>query len=200
MGTVSVSLPSDGETIEAADYNTPLNTIVNEINGNLDNNNIKSGAAISTAKLASDAGIIAGMIAADAVTPAKRSGGFFIGSTSITSTGNKVITGVGFTPKLICFLMSTEGAVASGANAGISIGFATSSSSRATVATTTRNANGGVGETLTSKAFTISTITAGGGSRSVNVEGDLVSMDSDGFTINVSTYNGTKTLVYVCFG
>lgn len=55
MANISVSLPSDGETIDAADYNTPINTIVNEINGNLDNSNIDSAAAISGSKLADDA-------------------------------------------------------------------------------------------------------------------------------------------------
>jgi hypothetical protein len=52
MGTVSVSLPSDGTTADVTDYNTPITTIVNEINGNLDNNNIKTGAAIDSAKIA----------------------------------------------------------------------------------------------------------------------------------------------------
>lgn len=52
MGTVSVNTPSDGETIDAADVTTPVNTIVNEINGNLDNANIASDAAISGSKLA----------------------------------------------------------------------------------------------------------------------------------------------------
>lgn len=52
MGNISVSLPSDGETIDAADYNTPINTIVNEINGELDNSNIASDAAIAGSKLA----------------------------------------------------------------------------------------------------------------------------------------------------
>jgi len=51
MGTVSVSLPSDGQTIDAADYNTPINTIVSEINGNLDNSNIASDAAIDRSKI-----------------------------------------------------------------------------------------------------------------------------------------------------
>jgi hypothetical protein len=52
MATISVSLPSDGETIDASDYNTPINTIVNEFNGNIDNNNIKSAAAIDGSKIA----------------------------------------------------------------------------------------------------------------------------------------------------
>lgn len=47
MGTVSVSLPSDGQTIDAADYNTPINTIVSEINGGLDENNLSDGSVTS---------------------------------------------------------------------------------------------------------------------------------------------------------
>jgi hypothetical protein len=65
MGTVSVSLPSDGTTADVTDVNTPITTIVNEINGNLDNNNIKSGAAIATSKLATDGGIVKGMLGTD---------------------------------------------------------------------------------------------------------------------------------------
>lgn len=67
MATISVSLPSDGETIDVSDYNTPITTIVNEINGNLDNNNISASAAIAGSKLATsgigNTQISAGMIA-----------------------------------------------------------------------------------------------------------------------------------------
>jgi len=52
MGQINVSLPSDGETADVADYNTPITTIVDEINGNLDNSNIDAAAAISGSKLA----------------------------------------------------------------------------------------------------------------------------------------------------
>lgn len=52
MGTVSTTLPSDGQTIDAADVNTPINAILSEFNGNIDNDNIKSAAAISGSKLA----------------------------------------------------------------------------------------------------------------------------------------------------
>lgn len=51
--SISVSLPSDGETANVADYNTPITTIVNAINGNLDNSNIIAGAAIDASKIAS---------------------------------------------------------------------------------------------------------------------------------------------------
>lgn len=52
MSTISVSLPADGSTADVADYNTPITTIVNAINGGLDNDNIATGAAISGTKLA----------------------------------------------------------------------------------------------------------------------------------------------------
>lgn len=52
MGIISLSLPSDGTTADASDVNTPFTTIANAINGNLDNANIASGAAISGSKLA----------------------------------------------------------------------------------------------------------------------------------------------------
>lgn len=45
----------DGAVADAADFTTPINTIINEINGNLDNSNIKSGANIAWSKLASSA-------------------------------------------------------------------------------------------------------------------------------------------------
>jgi len=53
MGIVTVSLVADGTTADVADVNTPINTIVTEINGNLDNNNIKAAAGIDPTKLAS---------------------------------------------------------------------------------------------------------------------------------------------------
>lgn len=43
MGVISVSLPSDGTNADVADYNTPINTIVNAINGNLDATNLAAG-------------------------------------------------------------------------------------------------------------------------------------------------------------
>lgn len=52
MGTITVSLPADGTTADVADYNTPITTIVNAINGGLDNANIVAGAAIAGSKLA----------------------------------------------------------------------------------------------------------------------------------------------------
>lgn len=54
MAEVNISLPADGQTADVADYNTPLNTLVNDYNGNIDNSNIATAAAIAGSKLADD--------------------------------------------------------------------------------------------------------------------------------------------------
>lgn len=64
MGVISLTLPTDGTTGDAADVNTPFNTIANEINGNLDNANIKSAAGIATSKIAADGGLTTSSVGA----------------------------------------------------------------------------------------------------------------------------------------
>jgi hypothetical protein len=51
MSGISLTLPSDGETIEAADVNVPFNAIASVINGGIDNANISnvSGAKLDAA-------------------------------------------------------------------------------------------------------------------------------------------------------
>ena len=61
MGTISVTVPNDGETIDASDVSTPINTIVNAINGNLDSNNI-AASGVATANIADDAVTAAKML------------------------------------------------------------------------------------------------------------------------------------------
>lgn len=51
MTTISLTLPADGQTIDASDVNTPLNTIASAINGGLDTNNIAPAAGITAAQL-----------------------------------------------------------------------------------------------------------------------------------------------------
>lgn len=92
MGTVSVSLPPDGTTADVADYNTPINTIVNEFNGNIDNANIKSGAAIATSKLADDAGIGTAKLADGGVTSRKLAPSVFRTALSYSMQSNSVET------------------------------------------------------------------------------------------------------------
>lgn len=54
MGLISPAQVSDGTTADASDVNSPINTIANEFNGNIDNANIKSAAAIDGSKIASN--------------------------------------------------------------------------------------------------------------------------------------------------
>src|SRR5690242_11567041 len=97
MGTISVSLPSDGTTADVADYNTPINTIVDEVNGNLDNDNIAAGAAIATSKLANDSGI----------NYAKLANGTVI--QSVTASFSAVATGTTVMPGDDTIPQNTEG-------------------------------------------------------------------------------------------
>lgn len=55
MGTISVSSITNGSSLDATVVSNNFSTVVNEFNGNIDNNNIKAGAAIATNKLASEA-------------------------------------------------------------------------------------------------------------------------------------------------
>ncbi len=53
MGLISPTQVTDGTTADASDVNNPINTIANEFNGNIDNANIKTAAAIDGTKIAS---------------------------------------------------------------------------------------------------------------------------------------------------
>lgn len=92
MANITVSLPADGDSIVAANYNTPVNTIVNEINGKLDNSNIASGAAIDGAKLANST-VDTNQLADEAVTSGKIDFGtsaliLYTGSGTVTTSGD----------------------------------------------------------------------------------------------------------------
>lgn len=54
MPLISPTLPNDGESIEAADVNTPIEAIINLINGNLDNDNIDSDANYIFGQISTD--------------------------------------------------------------------------------------------------------------------------------------------------
>lgn len=70
MTLVSLTLPNDGEDIDASDVNGPFNDIAQAINGNLDNSNIQTGANIDGAKLA-NATVDTAQLADGSVTNAK---------------------------------------------------------------------------------------------------------------------------------
>lgn len=69
MGLISVTNIADGTVIDANDVNSPINTIVNEVNGNLSEANLDN-SAVTTDKLA-DGAITTAKISNGAVTTAK---------------------------------------------------------------------------------------------------------------------------------
>jgi hypothetical protein len=52
MGLINITPVQDGTSPQASQVNNPLNTIVNEFNGNIDNNNIATNANIAGTKFA----------------------------------------------------------------------------------------------------------------------------------------------------
>lgn len=68
MGLISFTNISDGTTIDAADVNSPLNTIYNDYNGNIDSTNLADNA-VTTAKI-TDANITASKFGVGAITGA----------------------------------------------------------------------------------------------------------------------------------
>jgi hypothetical protein len=190
MALINITTPADGENADASDVASPLNTIVSEFNGNIDNANIKSGAAIATSKLASDAGIATGMIADAAVTVAKRSGGFKTGTLSPSTTGNFSITGVGFRPKLLVLItrVPSNAAIASG-GWGVTDG-------TTQYATFLRTASGSFGQLSYTDRIAVHMTSAS----ATDVEISYVSFDADGFTLNANVRSASRDFTWVAFG
>lgn len=119
----------------------------------------------------------------------------FVGSFTVpAATGNKAVTGVGFTPKAVIFWgqrVSADGATAS-ASAFPSLapywGMAISSTSRVVI---TWNDDLTVGVSSDDATKCIKHIT----NATTSFAADFVSMDADGFTVNFSTANATAYIV-----
>lgn len=84
--TPDVSGIADGGVADASDVLTPINTITNEINGNLDNSNIAASAGISGSKIAANS------VTADALTGTAL--GYAEITSSFTSTATPAVTDV----------------------------------------------------------------------------------------------------------
>lgn len=117
--------------------------------------------------------------------------------TTSTTTGNQGITGIGFQPDSIIFpsLYGSTTALSNAVNTANrnSIGFGISSSNRGF--SVSRNQNNGSTEFAgryqrTDKIWALFS----GTSAALVTEGDLVSMDSDGFTINWTTNSGSARI------
>lgn len=106
-----------------------------------------------------------------------------------TVTGNQAVTGVGFQPKAIIITLVPETADAADFNvsSSVSVGFGTSSSNRASIGKTQS------GVTMATRQNDTKIITLISGTTTI-YEADLVSLDVDGFTINIT--NATAATAY----
>lgn len=149
-------------------------------------------SAITTASLA-DSNVTTGKLAAAAVTPDKRSGGFAIGTVStgvLGSTGNSAITGLGFQPKLVRFTSLMPAGTVSGQ---LSVGAMTASAQFLA-------AVGDSSATSSRNSRTDACIGyLGAGLSTWNLVASYVSMDSDGFTINVSTASSSLPFAFEAY-
>lgn len=119
-----------------------------------------------------------------------------------SSTGNQAVTGLGFSPKALlfcnCLVGSTEETI--NANSHLGIGFAVSSSQRGAFASGGKDGNDVSEENSyleTDKCILQITPQT---SPVVKYSADFVSMDSDGFTINVTVASGSPEIFYLAIG
>lgn len=129
-----------------------------------------------------------------------KGGQFKAGSISQkTSTGNQAYTGVGFQP--VAELFASRDLVASTTidnnEEQTMIGAASSTSARAAIISNWGGLSTDQNTLTTTKAIRLQT----GSTPTVQAEADLVSHDSDGFTLNWSTADATsREIVYLAFG
>lgn len=137
-----------------------------------------------------------GIRVADAgITPAKRTGGFYIGNipgATLGSTGNKAITGVGFTPKLVRFTVIVTN------SSGASImGFGAMTPSAQFYKTI--GTDGTVTNRVASTTDCIGWVTGTTNTTTPSLKCQYVSMDADGFTINVSIAIATFSVSFEAY-
>ncbi len=108
-----------------------------------------------------------------------------------TSTGNQAVTGVGFLPKIVLFFASENTADGVIADQNVCIGAGISSTERA-MATVNDEDN----VTTTDSSRVVSNVEclhlqSPGSTGTIRVIADLVSLDADGFTIDITTAPGS---------
>ena len=121
--------------------------------------------------------------------------------TTNTVTGNQAITGVGFQPKIVFIFATQKTAAGASVDMSLCFGVGVSSTSRAykavadrdaqtTTEANTRSSNAGLFAIKTTSSPTVLTAAA-----------DLVTLDSDGFTFNLTTAPGTGIFMgYLALG
>lgn len=124
--------------------------------------------------------------------------------TSPTSTGNQATTGVGFQPKAVIFIFEKQTSAGSGTDYLHGMGFGISSSSRLAISCVyLDNVAGGTakGARAQSNAHAIYAYNTTTAATSAFLVADVVSLDSDGFTLNFTTVQASGYLVsYIAIG
>lgn len=116
---------------------------------------------------------------------------FYAGTFTISGTGNKAVTGVGFTPKLVVFDWVAGSSATADNNTS---GWMTSTAQFAKWSSSNSGAN-----TSARNAYTDSCFANGSSASSTASErASYVSMDSDGFTVNVST-SASGTWAFIAY-
>lgn len=146
---------------------------------------------VTLANLTPDSTITTAKIADDAVTAVKRSQVIKGGTFTVTATGAKAITGVGFTPKAIMFTWLP------GSGFGIAFNFGygfTDGTTQWAFAANSQEGGDHSGGSVTNKCI-LATI----GNQAVSVNGSLTSFDADGFTLDITTYVADRVFGYICY-
>lgn len=119
--------------------------------------------------------------------------------TTNTSTGNQSITGVGFQPKVVFFITTVNTSVGNADSLIYGFGVATSSTARWSMSAASMDNLGG--NSNDDRAFNSDECISVNVNASILLEADFVSMDSDGFTINITTADATGRIVgYLALG
>lgn len=129
------------------------------------------------------------------VTPAERSGGYAVGQFELTATGNKSITGIGFKPKMVEFFD-----LYGSGSAYMGVGVMDDKGNQFTKAIGIRVGQSDPQESYAYGNSCLVSMTISGGASMV-ARAQYVSMDDDGFTINVTTWTqNDRTYGYIAYG
>lgn len=147
---------------------------------------------VAAEKVLPNGSVVAALIPDASITPSKRSGGFKIGvieGAVLASVGNKTVTGVGFEPKLVRFtLMPTHSNAAGNFGTGAMTPTDQFASTMASSGT-----NSARSSSSTASFFYVSS------SGATVLRFEYVSMNNDGFTINVINPNGDFRVSYEAY-
>lgn len=114
-----------------------------------------------------------------------------------SATGSQTVSGVGFQPKAVLLFATKNATLGSAVHYNIALGYATSSTQEATVASSDTDAvTTTVNRRSSSNADTITFETFAG----TGLEADFTSFGADGFTLNWTAVNNGVDIQYVAWG